>query len=36
MCKQLSTQDELAFMEDVRSAADKGDIAGGLLQLFQI
>ena len=27
-CKQSSTQDELAFMEDVCSAADKGDIAG--------
>ena len=27
-CKQSSSQDELAFMEDVRSAADEGDIAG--------
>ena len=27
-CKQSSTKDELAFMEDVRSAADEGDIAG--------
>ena len=27
-CRQSATQDELAFMEDVRSAADKGDIAG--------
>ena len=28
ICKQSSTQDKLAFMEDVRSAADEGDIAG--------
>ena len=27
-CRQSATQDELAFMEDVRSAADEGDIAG--------
>ena len=27
-CKQSSSQDELAFMEEVRSAADEGDIAG--------
>ena len=27
-CKQSSSQDELAFMEEVCSAADEGDIAG--------
>ena len=27
-CRQSATQDELAFMEDVRSSADEGDIAG--------